>query len=616
MAKGKKKTQQTLESTLGRPLITPAIKTPKRMSTRSSMKQSKLPSSPAPVVVASGSESKKSSPFSSSASPVIKPTTTRSALKQTKIPPFKKSSSSPAIKNDAAASSSSLSKAVEEEGRADAPEREEEEYVTGTQPQGRRQKVVVIDSDSDDVEDEAVKEKESEDEEDSDDMPLTTPVRTRKRPVVEESDEDYSDLPVRSSPAKRRRVVVPVESSDEEEEATGDEESDAVPIWKIPKLKKKPLTAKEKARELLRRKRAGEVIEEGEGEDEEDEPRKALYDTDSDHLALGEFEDDEESEQEAPKEEQDGKKKKDKDKKKQKEKKKEKVAKQDGSDDQDTPEKDLEDFVVDDSDEPLGVPDEVFHDMPIEFTRASHKPLKDHFRDVIEWLVQFKVNPGFADKTHSMYALAWRKMDDEVRALADSKFSSSAWKPDFYKALRARPYYVNEEIPPRVLDPMGNCAACGRSGHVAKWSIKFSGTPYFKNFGPNFLNPIEPDSDDDDDEAEEDEDEDGNPIPKEDRVWKVGNVCNDNAEIAHTLLHWKWSLLDWVDVRLMEDGHMLPERLAERSRWKPKKLYKLVDEIVEGWEKQGVVKSLFGDFKSQLERARSQGTGGRRRWGS
>lgn len=142
--------------------------------------------------------------------------------------------------------------------------------------------------------------------------------------------------------------------------------------------------------------------------------------------------------------------------------------------------------------------------------------------------------------------------------------------------------------------------------------MQFHGAPYYKSFGPDFLNPIEPDSDE---EAEEDEDEDGNPIPKESKVWYIGTVCNDNAEIAHTLIHWKNSLLDWVDSRLVNDQWMTPEKLVERARWKPKKLYKLVDEIVGGWVGQGVVKSLWGDFGKQLETARNQSTSGRRRWG-
>jgi hypothetical protein len=123
------------------------------------------------------------------------------------------------------------------------------------------------------------------------------------------------------------------------------------------------------------------------------------------------------------------------------------------------------DFIVDDSDDLIGAP--VHLDMPIEFTSHSHKPLKEHFRDAIEWLVQFKVNPGF-DKTDDLYRMAWRKLDDEVRGLATSKFSSAAWKKDFFMALRARPYYDAAELPKGDLLEARSCGACGRSGHPAR----------------------------------------------------------------------------------------------------------------------------------------------------
>ena len=52
------------------------------------------------------------------------------------------------------------------------------------------------------------------------------------------------------------------------------------------------------------------------------------------------------------------------------------------------------DFVIEDNEGPLGVPDYASL-MPLEFTQAAHKPLKEHFRDVVEWMIQNKLNPGF-----------------------------------------------------------------------------------------------------------------------------------------------------------------------------------------------------------------------------
>jgi hypothetical protein len=296
-----------------------------------------------------------------------------------------------------------------------------------------------------------------DDDDDDDDKPLVTPTTGRKRRlVVDESDED--DQPVVSSPIKRRRLTRRNnESSPARDADDNEDEAPAPSSARVTRPRRKPLTQKEKARELLRRKRAGEVVNEDHDSlfSEDEEPEKAMYDTDSDHLALNEFEDDEEGVLEPN---QDAKKKKESKKKKKKQK---------AVDDDDESES-IDDFIVDDSDAPLGVPEEVYQNMPLEFTAHSHKPLKEHFRDAIEWLVQFKINPGFAEKEHPLYRMAWKKLDDEVRGLATSKFASAAWKKDFYMALRARPYFTNGELPKGDLLEAQSCGACGRSGHPAR----------------------------------------------------------------------------------------------------------------------------------------------------
>ena len=81
----------------------------------------------------------------------------------------------------------------------------------------------------------------------------------------------------------------------------------------------------------------------------------------------------------------------------------------------------------------------------MEFTSLAHKRLKDHFRDALEWLVQRKIHPTF-DRDTATYAVAWRKLNDEVQGLANSKFISSGWKADFQNALRSRPYMNSTKI--------------------------------------------------------------------------------------------------------------------------------------------------------------------------
>jgi hypothetical protein len=145
--------------------------------------------------------------------------------------------------------------------------------------------------------------------------------------------------------------------------------------------------------------------------------------------------------------------------------------------------------------------------------------------------------------------------------------------------------------------------------------ITFSGTPYFKDAAKldRLLQPVELNSESDSGSESYDEDEDGNPIPKETKRWQVGAVCNSNAETAHNLMHWKHSLLDWVDTRLHEEGHMAPSKLAERERMGPKKKDKLVDNILTRWSENGVIKALYQDFKGTIEQARNKSTAGRYR---
>jgi hypothetical protein len=323
-----------------------------------------------------------------------------------------------------------------------------------------------------------------------DDLPLVTPSsiarRARKRAFVpDDSGDDQGDA-VRpqpaSSPVKRRRLIPRKESSP----ATVGNASASDPAPQSSAVQRKtprrPRTEKAKAWELLRRKRAGEVIvEEPEPSEEEEEPVKAIYDTDSDNPALARFLDEEEDE-----EDEEGPPQKTKPvpaiarRSPSKRKDKKKMVALDSDSSASGSESDgggpdergsasgesIDDFVVEDDDGLIGVPEEALLDIPLQFTAHSHKRIKDHFRDALEWLVQHRINPGF-EKHHELYRIAWQKLDDEVSGLAHSKFVSSAWKSDFYMALRARPEFTNEELGDTI-DTLQNCGACGRANHPAK----------------------------------------------------------------------------------------------------------------------------------------------------
>lgn len=360
---------------------------------------------------------------------------------------------------------------------APADDSEEDPLVTprSSMPRRKGRRIITLDDEDESVDDESVDDESVDDDEERE---TQTPAKRRKI-------------------TKHRAVSVPSESSEEE--------SDVAPVQHKKRMRlknrgsspgstearsrrstaeKTHRTEKEKRMELLRRRRAGEKdltlddltpsADEGEG---------ALYDTDEELQALDVFDDESESEEEAPP------------KKKSKKKAKERRTAREPSPLGDGADSDDENF-IDDDDDTLGVPDEALHLMPLEFTRASRKPLKQHFKDAVEWLVHRRINPGF-DRDNEMYLTAWRRLSDEVTGLANSKFISSVWRPDFYKALKARPYIEQLQLAPSHLaTDMSHCQACGRSGHPATWTIQFKGKPY----DPKTLDEVESDSEDEDSE--------------------------------------------------------------------------------------------------------------------
>ncbi|CAN8097411.1 unnamed protein product [Discula destructiva] len=469
-------------------------------------------------------------------------------------------------------------------------------------------------------------------DDDEDELPTRTPrssMPRRGQKIIDE-DEDDEDEQIQT-PAKRRKITRQKAAPASSESA----ESDSEDLFSTPRVKRKGKgkgkgktalvhldssppasaartmrsgarkhrSAREKKMELLRRHRAGEKdltiedlatsAEEGEG---------GLYDTGSEHEVLEVFEDED---SQSPATERATK------KAEKKARKKALKTASNGRKDRDTspPDEDAnsedEDF-IDDDDDRLGVPDEALHLMPLEFTRSAIKPLRLHFKDAVAWLIHRRINPSF-DKDNEVYVRAWRKLSDEVTGLANSKFISTVWRPDFHKALKARPYIEQQELGiGSIATELENCQACGRSGHPATWSIR----PFGKPYDPRTLDEVDSDSDDEDEDSDNDEkvdrDIDGNTIPPETKHFYIGQTCNSNAETAHSLMHWKVGLRDWVDGTLEGEGLFEADQVLEREQMKPKKRKKVAEEIVERWDERGVVKGLFTDFQNNIESARNK----------
>lgn len=404
-------------------------------------------------------------------------------------------------------------------------------------PRPLPQPVVTISSNEDDGDEDGSEEEDSEhevranmrssqslpnlaapEEDDDDDLPMRTPRSSMPRQrgrQISDADEDEDEDEDIQTPAKRRRLTrhkaapAPPESDDNTSSNNSSprpngrgkgKASSSPPASTARSMRsgaRRHRTQREKRIELLKRHRAGEkelTIEDINTSEEEVDA--ALYDTDSDHQVLNVFEDESEKE-EQPAQTQKKKKKSNKKDKKSRRAREASVLDED-ADSQD------EDF-IDDDDDTLGVPDEALHLIPLEFTRASTKPLKLHFKDAVEWLIHRRINPGF-DKDNEVYVTAWRKLSDEVTGLANSKFISSVWRPDFHKALKARPYIEQEELGASALaSEFENCQACGRSGHPATWTIR----PWGKPYDPKTLDEVDSDSDSDDEDEENDDEEHG-----------------------------------------------------------------------------------------------------------
>ncbi|MCJ1388115.1 hypothetical protein MMC18_000960 [Xylographa bjoerkii] len=261
-----------------------------------------------------------------------------------------------------------------------------------------------------------------------------------------------------------------------------------------------------------------------------------------------------------------------------------------------------EDFVVDDEDT-FGAPD-VLEDIPLQFTRHAHKKTKEHFKDVVEWMVHKKLNPAFP-RDDDVYQMAFYKLDDEVTGYAGSKFLSAAWTGDFARAIKARPRYSDVPIPVEMLADLHHCDACNRRNHPARFIITFGGKAYHKETLENVSDDDEDEEEDSDHDGTESRDALGNVLPSVEQQYYLGRFCKANAEIGHSLLHWRYHLNDWILDWLENEGYETPEKIVERDKWSIKKRSDYANGVVDDMEQKGEIRALYRDFKNNLDTARN-----------
>lgn len=249
-----------------------------------------------------------------------------------------------------------------------------------------------------------------------------------------------------------------------------------------------------------------------------------------------------------------------------------------------------EDFVVKDEDDPLGVPYDL-SGIPLEFTRHAHKKRIEHFKDAVEWMIHNKLNPAFP-RDDPVYQVAIRKLDDEVKGLAGSKFMSAAWNADFLSTLKVKPDIAYLDAPGLFEH---HCGACNKSNHPAKFQLIFSGKHYDRTSLENIS-----DVDEDDDGIES---QDGL-VSHNEKTFYVGRTCCANAETAHALHHWRYALNHFVLDWLVRRGHTTPEKIVDRERWSTKKRSQYANDVVDEMEASGEMMGLYKEFKENLQAAR------------
>lgn len=452
-------------------------------------------------------------------------------------------------------------------------------------------------------------------EESDEEMPIpprSTRRRLTKRPATPDEDEEEDQSPPKSTRrrARRRRA-----SSDEEEAAAQDAGSGAesgineeqeelreeLAFLRSSPLRitqDKPKNKRQEALESLRRKRAGStqepsstparrtrtivesdsdselaIIKEEPDSDEVGDPESAVEDEeeeeDRDANALDMFQEDE----------------------------------------------DDTGFIDDDPDAVIGEPDMEHAQLPMQFSSMSRAKPKELFKYAVEWMVMKKIHPAF-NSNDEIYELTFRKLGDEVKGLASSKFTSAAWTPDFTKAINARPELVVNEIGgSRRAFLTDHCEACNRKNHPATFELSLTGAPY----NPDSLEPLEPDSDSNSDSDSDDSASSlsadsethlngekptynhmGERIPPASKTFTLGSTCKANAQVAHTLHHWRYHLNDWVRGYLDSNGYLTPEKLVKRDKKSDRKREKEARRIVDEMERKGEIKKLHRLYKEQV----------------
>lgn len=74
--------------------------------------------------------------------------------------------------------------------------------------------------------------------------------------------------------------------------------------------------------------------------------------------------------------------------------------------------------------------------------------------------------------------------------------------------------------------------------------------------------------------------------------------------MAHTLIHWRYHLNEWVVDYLKNQSVFTDSNILERERWSQKRRTKYANETVDAMEGDGEIDRLFRDFNMNVKTAK------------
>jgi hypothetical protein len=91
------------------------------------------------------------------------------------------------------------------------------------------------------------------------------------------------------------------------------------------------------------------------------------------------------------------------------------------------------------------------------------------------------------------------------------------------------------------------------------------------------------------------------------------STCKDNATTAHALQHWRYHLNQHIVDYLDESGYLTPRKIVQRDSHPTKKRRKEANKIVDEMENSGKIRSIYDDFRKEVNIAREAKSGWRGR---